>query len=185
MHAWGCVWEHCVQAIQCLSEKWPCVCLSDCIFFSTICMPVCLHQTLHVYCILYIQVCLTVCVCVFRSLAWGSSSCVRVSCSECLNSQKRKKRGSKGKTEWRAGRNGGGWFGGGRRKNWGNGVPHFQVQVAGENGKRKKWHAASTHLNSHNFVRLQCVKVFYVLLLPTTQLYPQWRLWFSTLILML
>lgn len=63
-HAWGCVWEHCVQAIQCLSEKWPCVCLSDCIFFSTICMPVCLHQTLHVYCILYIQVCLTVCVCI-------------------------------------------------------------------------------------------------------------------------
>lgn len=37
MHAWGCVSEHCVQAIQCLYEKWPCVCLRECIFFSTIC----------------------------------------------------------------------------------------------------------------------------------------------------
>ena len=65
MHAWGCVWEHCVQGMQCLSEKWLCVCLSECIFFSTICMPVCLHQSPHVCCILYIQACpLCVCLCV-------------------------------------------------------------------------------------------------------------------------
>lgn len=81
-------------------------------------VPGCLHQTPHVYCILYIQAGPTVClcvrtygrVCVFMcvlSLAWGSSSCVRVSCSKCLNSQKRKKRRSEGNTEPRARRMGG------------------------------------------------------------------------------
>jgi len=50
-------------------------------------MPVCLHQTLHVYCTLYIQVCplcvcVCVCVCVCFRLSWGSSICVRVSRSE-------------------------------------------------------------------------------------------------------
>lgn len=81
MHAWGCVWEHCVQANQCLSENWPCVCLRECIFFSTICMPVCLHQTPHVYCILHIQVCpLCVferaCVCVYVLVWLGAAPAV-------------------------------------------------------------------------------------------------------------
>lgn len=87
-------------------------------------VPGCLHQTPHVYCILYIQAGPTVCLCVHTygrvcvfmcvlSLAWGSSSCVRVSCSKCLNSQKRKKRRSKGNTEPRARRMGG--RGGGRQ----------------------------------------------------------------------
>lgn len=65
------------------------------------CVPYTVYTTLSTMCI-----CASMYVCVCLSLAWGSSSCVRVSCSKCLNSQKRKKRGSLGKSEQRAGRMG-------------------------------------------------------------------------------
>lgn len=143
----GLCLEHCVQTMQCLSEKWPCVCLSDCIFFSAICMPLCLHHSQHVYCIVYIQLCplgvyVCGCMCAHLSLAWGSSSCVKVSRSKCLNSQKRKKRRSKGE-EW--GESGGKRGEEGvRGMNGGNGGGQFQLQVAGEKSNSCARNAVTT-----------------------------------------
>lgn len=73
LHAWSCVWEHCVQKIQCFEEKWPCVCLSECLFFSTICNASLF--TLDSTCVLYtVYTNLSHCVC----LCAHTCECVHV-----------------------------------------------------------------------------------------------------------
>lgn len=108
-HAWGAASGNTVFKWRGVYLKSGRVSVWATVYFSpAICMPVCLHRTPRVYCTIFTQVgpTVTVCVCArvhvcvcvfffsfFFSLAWGSSSCVKVSCSKCLNSQKRKKRG--------------------------------------------------------------------------------------------
>lgn len=145
----GRVWEHSVQAARCLSEKWPCVCLGDCIFFSCY-----LHASLFTSdsaCILYtlytslshrdcvcVRTC--VCLCVFFSffLVWlGAAPAVsKWAAPNAWTPRRGRKGGSKGKTRLS-------WtkcvcvWGGVRGKNGGNGAPQFQVQVAEEKGTEK------------------------------------------------
>lgn len=124
--------ERCVQAIHCLSEKWPCVCLSECIFFSAICMPLCLHQSQHVLCMLCIQLRpLSVSVCV---LVWlGAAPAVsKWAAPNAWTPRRGRKGGVKGE---RARGELGGRRGSVGGMNGGNGGGQLQVQVAGEESK--------------------------------------------------
>lgn len=157
--------EHCVQALQCLPEK--CVCFKWVYIF--LCF---LHVTLFTSqptCVLYIVYRSrdTVCVGVWVSLAWGSSSCVKVSRSKCLKSQKRKKRRSKGK-EWEERRRKGEvvleeWIGGGGGSDPGG---RREKQQVAEQKKTfspfscAKWSNPSTSLKPEPWEYFHCFTTF-------------------------
>lgn len=137
MDAWGYVWNTAFKqsSVYLKSDHvsvWVSVYFSPLFAYHFVYIRVCMCT---VYCIYnpvhWVHLCVHVCMCVSLSLAWGSSSCVRVSRSKCLNSQKRKKRGEQGgrlkgeQHEWEGGCQRNEW-----RKWWGS--------ITGPGGRREQ-----------------------------------------------